>query len=176
MITPDNKDWTWVLSSPCPECGFDASSCQLGNIVDLLHANAAKWRSLLDRGVIRPGRPSDSTWSTLEYACHVRDVYGRYALRIELMLREDDPLYPNWDQDASAIADRYEEQEPGGVVAALTTNAEALAALLAGLSVDDWERPGRRSDGASFTVDSLSRYMIHDPIHHIWDVTDLENK
>ena len=35
----------------------------------------------------------------------------------------------------------------------------------------DWERPGRRSDGSSFTVASLVRYMIHDPIHHIWDVT-----
>ena len=22
-ITPDDKDWTWVLERPCPECGFD---------------------------------------------------------------------------------------------------------------------------------------------------------
>lgn len=22
-ITPDTKDWTWVLERPCPECGFD---------------------------------------------------------------------------------------------------------------------------------------------------------
>ena len=21
MIVPDNKDWTWVLDRPCPECG-----------------------------------------------------------------------------------------------------------------------------------------------------------
>jgi hypothetical protein len=176
MIIPDDKDWTWVLRRPCPECGFDASRCRLDNIPDLLHVNAAEWRSLLDREAIRPGLPSDSTWSTLEYACHVRDVYARYATRIELMLDEVDPLYPNWDQDASAIADRYEEQDPATVVAALTANAEALAALLAGLSVDDGERPGRRSDGAAFTIDSLSRYMIHDPIHHIWDVTDLESE
>ncbi|HEY5013683.1 MAG TPA: DinB family protein, partial [Acidimicrobiia bacterium] len=26
MITPDTKDWTWVLERPCPECGFDASA------------------------------------------------------------------------------------------------------------------------------------------------------
>ena len=23
-ITPDTKDWTWVLERPCPECGFEA--------------------------------------------------------------------------------------------------------------------------------------------------------
>ena len=22
-ITPDTKDWTWVLQRPCPECGFN---------------------------------------------------------------------------------------------------------------------------------------------------------
>jgi hypothetical protein len=26
-------------------------------------------------------------------------------------------------------------------------------------------------DGASFTVDSFSRYFLHDVIHHLWDVT-----
>ena len=31
--------------------------------------------------------------------------------------------------------------------------------------------PGRRGDGASFTVDSFSRYMVHDPVHHLFDVT-----
>ena len=27
-IVPDDKDWTWVLERPCPECGFDASALQ----------------------------------------------------------------------------------------------------------------------------------------------------
>ena len=26
-------------------------------------------------------------------------------------------------------------------------------------------------DGASFTIDSFSRYFLHDVIHHLWDVT-----
>ena len=25
-IVPDDKDWTWVLERPCPECGFDAAT------------------------------------------------------------------------------------------------------------------------------------------------------
>jgi hypothetical protein len=34
-----------------------------------------------------------------------------------------------------------------------------------------WQRTGRRSDGASFTVETFARYLIHDPVHHLYDVT-----
>jgi hypothetical protein len=87
------------------------------------------------------------------------------------MLGQWDPLYPNWDQDETAVTERYEEQDPLTVVNDLNQGAERLATRLDGLSSDEWRRPGRRSDGASFTVDSIARYMIHDPIHHVWDVT-----
>jgi hypothetical protein len=172
MILPDDKDWTWVLDRTCPECGFDARTCVASTVPDLLRANAASWLGLLREGAVRCGRPSASTWSSLEYACHVRDVFTRYAQRIALMLTEDDPLYPNWDQDASAIEDRYEEQDPVVVVGDLGAQAETLARLLEGVSGGAWARPGRRSDGARFSVDSIARYMIHDPIHHLWDVTE----
>jgi len=33
-ITPDTKDWTWVLDKPCPECGYDASTVA---VADLAH-------------------------------------------------------------------------------------------------------------------------------------------
>jgi hypothetical protein len=36
---------------------------------------------------------------------------------------------------------------------------------------DQWQRPGRRSDGARFTVETFARYFIHDPVHHLYDVT-----
>ena len=35
---------------------------------------------------------------------------------------------------------------------------------------DDWDRPGRRSNGSVFTVDTLGRYHLHDLVHHRWDV------
>jgi hypothetical protein len=171
MIAPDDKDWTWVLDRPCPECGFDANRCEERSVAALTRANAEEWRRLFDASVIRPGRPDDETWSTLEYACHVRDVFRRYDERIALMQREHDPLFPNWDQDASAIEDRYESQEPARVIDELCAAAETLAARLDRVSSDEWQRPGRRSDGASFTIASIARYMIHDPVHHAWDAS-----
>lgn len=171
VIAPDDKDWTWVLERPCPDCGFDASTCAADSVASLIRANAETWRRLLADGAIHAGRPDVRTWSSLEYACHVRDVYLRYHGRIGLMLTEHDPLYPNWDQDASAVEDAYERQDPERVVSDLNTAAEDLATQLDSVTGTAWDRPGRRSDGAAFTVASIARYMVHDPIHHVWDVT-----
>ena len=87
------------------------------------------------------------------------------------MLVENDPLFLNWDQDASAAEERYEQQDPIEVLADLSRQAAQLAGRLDGLTETDWARPGRRSDGAGFTVATISRYMVHDTIHHVWYVT-----
>lgn len=172
VVVADDEDWTWVLDRPCPACGFDASTCPRTEVAGLVRANAARWRELHEEGRIVAGRPDPATWSPLEYACHVRDVYRRYDQRMALMGDEDDPLYPNWDQDRTAVDDAYEAQDPAVVLGELEAAAEAIARRLEAIrDADLWDRPGRRSDGASFTLDTISRYMVHDPIHHIWDVT-----
>ena len=169
-ITPDSKNWTWVLDRPCPECGLDTSTFAREEIPALLRANAAAWQSALAGGGVAE-RPRPGKWSPLEYGCHVRDVCRLYDYRLSLMLDTDDPLYPNWDQDETAIADRYHEQDPAVVAAELAVAADALAARFEAVTGDQWQRSGRRSDGASFTVETFGRYFLHDPVHHLWDVT-----
>lgn len=116
-------------------------------------------------------RPSPRVWSPLEYACHVRDVFALACIRTDLMLEQDDPAYPNWDQDETAITDHYAAQDPDVATAQLAEEAERFAAVLARVPDDAWERTGRRGDGARFTVESFARYLVHDPIHHLTDVT-----
>jgi hypothetical protein len=157
-IVPDAKDWTWVLGRPCPECGLDTQSFPREEIPAMIRANAAA----------RPDR-----WSALEYGCHVRDVFRLYDYRLGLMLTEDDPLYPNWDQDETAVAGDYASQDPAVVADELASAADGLAASFAAVSVDQWRRPGRRSDGATFSVETFGRYFMHDPIHHLYDVTGI---
>ena len=167
-ITPDTKNWTWVLEKPCPECAFDASTFEATDVADMIRANAASWPAVLERDDVRE-RPDESTWSKLEYAAHVRDVFRIYLYRLGLMLAEHDPLFPNWDQDATAVEERYNEQSPEVVSAELVADAAALADAFD--TVADWGRPGRRSDGVAFTIETFAKYFIHDPIHHLWDVT-----
>jgi hypothetical protein len=170
-IVPDTKDWTWVLRRPCPECGFDTQSFAVHLVPGMLVTNAAAWREVLTGPGDLRRRPAPGKWSAVEYGCHVRDVFRLYDQRLELMLTADDPLFPNWDQDATAVAGRYQDQDPAVIAAALTEAGQALAGRFVGVTGSQWERSGRRSDGASFTVETFARYFIHDPVHHLYDVT-----
>ena len=169
-IVPDTKDWTWVLARRCPECGFNTNGFPVEAVPGMIRANAASWRNVLAKPQARD-RPDPGTWSPLEYGCHVRDVLRLYDQRLELMLSQDNPLYPNWDQDETAVADRYAEQDPAQVSDELHQAAQTIAASFTAVTGDQWQRPGRRSDGAAFSVTTLARYFMHDPIHHLWDVT-----
>ncbi len=168
-IEPDTKDWTWVLERPCPECGFVASAFPRDDVGAMVRANAREWQRLLVLPEVAVRSVSDR-WSTLEYACHVRDVFRLYDERLARMLAEDDPEFANWDQDAAAITDRYGEQDPGVVAEELGVAGDALATRFDAVTGAEWERTGRRSDGADFTVESFARYFVHDPIHHLHDV------
>lgn len=168
-ITPDTKDWTWVLEHPCSECGFDARSITGPDVAELLRHEAAVWPTVLNRPNVAE-RPNDHTWSSLEYAAHVRDVMRLAVYRTKLMLGERDPEFPNWDQDETAARERYNQQQPDVIAAELPAATLAFADLLDTVNADQWQRSGRRSDGARFTVDSFARYNLHDVVHHGWDV------
>ncbi len=168
-IEPDTKDWTWVLERPCPDCGFDPAEVDRASLGEAIRANAAEWPALL-AAPDAAERPSDDVWSTLEYACHVRDVHRLFSYRLTLMLEHDDPEFPNWDQDETAIAERYHEQDPAVVAGELVAAAESHAARWDTVGDDQWQRTGRRDNGSMFTVATFATYMLHDPVHHLADV------
>jgi hypothetical protein len=170
-IVPDSKDWTWVLQRPCPECGFDTSAFPREDVVGMIEANAAAWHEVLTGCDDVRTRPEPGKWSALEYGCHVRDVLRLYDYRLGLILTQDDPLFPNWDQDETAVAERYGEQDPATVAAELSAAAAAIAEHFRTVSGDQWQRTGNRSDGAAFTTETFARYFIHDPVHHLHDVS-----
>jgi hypothetical protein len=170
----DDKDWTWVLRRPCEACGAGVGSLTIGQIVELNRRCGGSWVEVLggDPDWVH-ARPRPDVWSPLEYGCHVRDVFTLFLERLELMLAEDNPTFANWNPNVTAEAERYDLQDPATVAAQLHTAAEALADRFAALDLADLGRTGQRSDGASFTIESFARYEIHDPLHHLWDVTGM---
>jgi hypothetical protein len=168
-IVPDTKDWTWVLKRPCRECGFDVQAFPREQLGAKIRENAKRWPELLAHSRVR-ARPSEEIWSALEYGCHVRDVFRLYDSRLQMMLDQENPTFPNWDQDATAVDSGYDRQDPKVVANELCDAAVILSGRFDALTNVDWDRRGIRSDGAGFTVESFGRYLIHDPIHHVNDV------
>jgi hypothetical protein len=86
------------------------------------------------------------------------------------MLNETDPAFANWEQDATAVENAYDTQDPATVALELEVAAARIADRFDSVSGDDWSRRGLRSDGAHFTVESFARYVVHDVAHHLVDV------
>jgi hypothetical protein len=166
---PDEKDWTWVIRDPCPDCRFDARTIRHDAVPALTRRYAAPIADALADDAAAT-RPQPTVWSALEYACHVRDVCGLFAQRLDLMLTEDDPQFANWDQDVTAVEDAYWAQQPAMVAAELREAADAIADAFSVVEGAQWQRPGRRSNGSLFTVDTFARYFLHDLAHHAWDI------
>lgn len=158
-----------MLEQPCPECGLAAGDVPPTEIARRVQAELPRWSAVLERPDARV-RPAPTTWSATEYACHVRDVHTLFAQRIRLMLEQDAPQFPNWDQDETAIADDYASQDPATVAAQLVEAGEGMVAVLQSVPDDAWDRRGYRSNGSEFTIATLAQYYLHDIAHHLHDV------
>lgn len=173
-ITPDTKDWTWVLEQPCLDCGFDSLDYPHDALAAKVRENALQWVAILE-GEHLEVRPSEDVWSPLEYGCHVRDVYRVMDGRLALLLSEDDPIFQNWDQDETALEERYDLQSSAIVSGELHDAAATYAERLDAVAPTQWERRGTRSNGSPFTVATLGTYSLHDVVHHLWDVTSSQS-
>ena len=162
----------------CEECGFDAGSVSPADTTTSLRTFARRYRAPLTRflpgedgdAIVRQS-PDASTWSALEYACHVRDVFDVYAERVQRTLVEDTPTFESMGRDERAQRDRYNEQDPGAVAEQLAGNAERLAALLDGVDTDDWERTAVNPyPEPARTLLWMARHVVHEGSHHLLDI------
>ncbi|WP_353354742.1 DinB family protein [Intrasporangium sp. DVR] len=169
--TPDTADWTWVLTRPCPDCGFAPEDVRPDGVSEILIDAGRRWAAVLDRDDVQV-RPAPGVWSPLEYACHVRDVCDVMRGRVEQILAGggETAQFANWDQDATAQEKAYWRADPAEVRRELEVAFAAAAAAFARPTREQWSWPGLRSNGSPFTVETLGRYFVHDILHHLWDV------
>lgn len=170
-IVPDDKDWTWVLDRPCDECGFEASTVPREQLGERFFVAGEEWVQILRESPAVEVRPAAAVWSPLEYGAHVRDLYVITGQRLELMLTRDDAAFADWDQDEAARTGAYAEQDPERVAEDLEAAAQRLVSQVAEIEARAWERRGTRSNGSVFTVETFLQYVLHDVVHHLWDVT-----
>jgi hypothetical protein len=107
-------------------------------------------------------------WSALEHAGHVRDVLHALDIRLQRIVREDEPVLPETHVTPPAGAN---EQGMAVVLAALTVSADQFAETVARVPASGWQRSARRA-GRSITALDLAREAVHEGSCHLHLATE----
>ena len=161
----------------CVECGFDYAGIDRVDIPDALRSLGVRYRDTLgeiDDAALR-SHPLADSWSALEYACHMRDVFRVQRERVLLALSEDEPVFAPMRREERVVEERYNEQQAAQVGGQITDAAESLAVELESLGEDAWNRTGIYNYPATRvrTVEWIGRHTIHEGEHHLQDIDRL---
>jgi len=112
-------------------------------------------------------RPADGKWSTLENACHLRDIEFIYAERFTKMaFQQERPAFWMMDNDRGASELRYNEQDLKAVVKEFAARRADTLALLRALPHGLWLRTGMHPRRGELNVEGLADFLAqHDDSH-----------
>jgi hypothetical protein len=170
------EGWQWARAQTdeCPQCGLQPGAMDHQALGGELMVLASSWRSFLlaaDDTYLRTN-PAPGVFSPIQYGAHVRDIQRVYGDRILLMLREDNPVFPQFNPDEDAW-NGYNQLDRGALADDIEAQARRLKAILDELDADDWSRTMTRDGGADgvyqFTVAGLASYAVHESHHHLLD-------
>lgn len=156
----------------CGGCGFAYAATSIDAALDVIEAVPRRISSVVlavSDGRLRV-RPDGSTWSALEYVCHLRDVYAVYTIRLYRARTEDSPRLEPMFNDLRAFRFRYNQRDIGSVVAEVADNVVGFLDEAARNSGTAWERPVRRLVGEERTARWLVRQAAHEGLHHWRDI------
>ena len=117
-------------------------------------------------------RDGGDGWTVLEVLCHLRDYDRIFLNRARQILSEDQPLLVNYDHEALAIENRYNEQSVEAVLQDLMTSRFEMASLFEGLTEEaDWHRYGTHPEVGHWSIfNQLLQVNAHD-IDHMEQMT-----
>ena len=156
----------------CEACGVSYATLEVGDAVrrlaaiptDARAATAAVPEPLLRR------RPDAHTWSVLEYACHLRDVYATYTIRLHRARTEDRPIVEPMLNDLRARRFRHNERDLRAVLDELSANVAGFGEEIARVRAHQWDRTVTRLPGEERTARWLVRQASHEGTHHVRDI------
>ena len=160
----------------CEECGFDPATVTGAVATEAVAGFGRRYRAPLTRflpgedgSAILRARPAPDAWSAIEYAAHVRDVFGLFDRRVSQILTGGRPELEVIDHAAAVNDGRYAELDSVIVADALAAAADAFAERLASVTGDGWSRWGTR-EGEPRTVLDIAQRAVHEGNHHLLDI------
>lgn len=112
-------------------------------------------------------RPAPGKWSVQEILAHLEDVEGPgFRGRIEAILSQDHPLLPSYDQEARAVAKRYDRTNPKRTLESWARQRRANLKWLKTLRPAQLKRRGRHEKiGEMSAGEFVHEWAFHDLGH-----------
>jgi len=164
----------------CAECGFDHGSLAIPDVPSTLRAAAERLAEDLVSGddAAVHARPDPSTWSVIEYGCHVRDVLLVQRERILLALVENKPGFTSMYPDARVVNAHYDRESALEVGQELAVAANLAARVIGRLSPEQLDRrciymyPEPTERDLAWVV----RNTVHEVVHHELDARGVRTR
>lgn len=159
----------------CAQCGTSYPALSTDEACGIIAAISPRARAaaLAVPEPLRRQRPRPGTWSVLEYACHLRDVYASSTIRLHRVRTEHSPVLEPMLNDLRARRFRYNSLGLDAVLSELDGTAEGFLDEVGRLSGADWSRTATRLAGEQRTALWLVRHAAHEGIHHLGDIKEI---
>jgi hypothetical protein len=161
----------------CDACGFvydERAAPEAAGTIRRLAETIASTLEARPEPAVRT-RPDPTTWSALEYGCHVRDVLLVQRERVLWARREDCPAPAPMGRDERVDHDGYAVQDLAAVTRQLVDAAELFANVLDRLDSGAWNRtlvynyPTRVERPLRW----VAVHTVHELTHHRADIDGL---
>ena len=152
-------------------CAYVSALIELLGDRDPMHVMAATPKSLREAvsrlsGEALRSPEADNKWSVLQVVQHLADSELVYGYRMRLIVAEDAPDIPGYDQNAWAANLRYNSAEMTEALADLTAMRTMNLRWLRGLADDELDRTGMHSERGEESVRHIVKLLAtHDMVH-----------
>ena len=111
-------------------------------------------------------RPSPTTWSAHEHACHISTADTAYLSRLELMLSDPEPyiksMLPSADEEAGSLLNTDLDEALDRYVRERARLVERLRELSEG----EWQRTAKHEEYSHYSVFIMFRdLLLHEMLH-----------
>jgi hypothetical protein len=101
-------------------------------------------------------REAPGEWSPREIVHHLADAEMTAAVRLRLLVADDNPTIIGFDQDAF-VARLYPQRDHAPSLAAFAAARDATVPILRQLQPEQWKRGGTHTEHGPFTVEDWLR-------------------
>ena len=116
-------------------------------------------------------RPPSGQWSIHEHACHLAEVHPLFFKRLDLMLREDDPVIGSYDPGRDDPADALLDVDLAAAQRRFEEDRARLVEQLRRLRPGDWTRTARHDELNTYSIFIMFRHLA---LHDLWHAYQIE--